>query len=243
MDPIINSFGNLGNIDLATIFKFNDLTRDIQKHLARVYTALILCLFSACLGVIFNIYTGFGGMLGVFGAIGMLYWLQVDRQKTAWMRRMCILCGFGFLKGTSLGHIIRMVAWYDPSIIVTALLGTIAVFSCFSMAALVAKRRSYLFLGGILSSATTLLLVLGLANMFMGSIKVYMFQLYVGLMAFSGFVIFDTQMIIEKAHHGSRDFAGHASELFVDFVAIFIRLLLILMRQAEKKDDRRKKRY
>eukprot|EP00607_Mallomonas_marina_P003266 CAMPEP_0182427762 /NCGR_PEP_ID=MMETSP1167-20130531/19331_1 /TAXON_ID=2988 /ORGANISM="Mallomonas Sp, Strain CCMP3275" /LENGTH=111 /DNA_ID=CAMNT_0024610223 /DNA_START=510 /DNA_END=845 /DNA_ORIENTATION=+ len=111
------------------------------------------------------------------------------------------------------------------------------------MAALVAKRRSYLFLGGILSSATTLLLVLGLANMFMGSIKVYMFQLYVGLMAFSGFVIFDTQMIIEKAHHGSRDFAGHASELFVDFVAIFIRLLLILMRQAEKKDDRRKKRY
>lgn len=34
------------------------------------------------------------------------------------------------------------------SVLVTALAGTCLVFGCFSAAALMAKRRSYLFLGG-----------------------------------------------------------------------------------------------
>eukprot|EP01041_Mallomonas_annulata_P004319 gene4320-8589_t len=239
------SFTSFGNVDFATIFKLNDLTPDIQKHLARVYSSLIACILSACVGVIFNLYTGFGGFFGIFGALGMLFWLHVDQQKTAWLRRLSMLCAFGFLKGTSIGELVHVAIHVDPSIVVTALLGTVAVFSSFSMAALVAKRRSYFFLSGFLGSAGMLLGLLGLANMFMWSVQIYLVQLYMGLLLFSGFVIFDTQMIIEKAHQGSRDFAGHASELFIDFVAIFIRLIIILMRNSQKREenDRRKKRH
>ncbi len=40
----------------------------------------------------------------------------------------------------------------DPAILVTALLATTTVFVCFAGAALFSKRRSYLYLGGVLSS-------------------------------------------------------------------------------------------
>lgn len=39
------------------------------------------------------------------------------------------------------------------SIVITALLGTAAVFACFSGAAVLAQRRQYLYLGALASSA------------------------------------------------------------------------------------------
>lgn len=56
------------------------------------------------------------------------------------------------LQGFSLGSLVDLVLQVDPSILVTALLATMTVFVCFAGAALFAKRRSYLYLGGLLSS-------------------------------------------------------------------------------------------
>ena len=56
------------------------------------------------------------------------------------------------MQGFSLGSLIELVLFVDPAILVTALLATTTVFVCFAGTALFAKRRSYLYLGGILSS-------------------------------------------------------------------------------------------
>jgi len=152
---------------------------------------------SASIGVFVNMYTGFGGLWGLFGGMAMLFWLHSDQNKSDTGRRVLILNAFGFLKGTSIGPLIQMLIYVDPSIIITALLGTTTVFICFSLAALVAKRRSYLYLGGFLSSAAALMGVMGLMNIFAQSESIFLFQLYGGLMMFCGFVIFDSQLIIE----------------------------------------------
>jgi FtsH-binding integral membrane protein len=116
-------------------------------------------------------------------------------------------------------------------------MGTVTVFACFSAAAYFAERRSYLYLGGLLSSCVSVMLMLGLMNFFFRSYAIHNIMLYVGLMVFSGYVIFDTQLMIEKAAMGETDFVWDCFQLFIDFVAIFVRLLIILSK--DKKNEKR----
>lgn len=54
-------------------------------------------------------------------------------------------------------------------------------------------------------------------------------QLYFGLLVFVGYIVVDTQDIIEKAHYGDLDYVKHALTLFVDFVGVFVRILIIMV--------------
>lgn len=84
---------------------------------------------------------------------------------------------------------------------------------------------------------------LSLFNLFFGSMGILNLQLYLGLLVMCGFVLYDTQLIVEKAKSGNLDYLSHAIELFIDFVGIFIRLVIILTKNSkeEKKDDRRRR--
>lgn len=57
--------------------------------------------------------------------------------------------------------------------------------------------------------------------------------LYLGLALMSGFVLYDTQLIMEKRRAGDKDFIAHSVDLFVDFVGVFRRLLIILAQKVE----------
>lgn len=48
-----------------------------------------------------------------------------------------------------------------------------------------------------------------------------------------GFVLFDTQLIIEKRRMGNKDFVQHALELFIDFIGMLRRLLIILTQKVK----------
>ncbi len=50
------------------------------------------------------------------------------------------------------------------------------------------------------------------------------------------------QVIVEKAEHGDTDHIKHSLDLFVDFVAIFVRILVIMLQNAERKEERRDSR-
>jgi Bax inhibitor 1 len=97
----------------------------------------------------------------------------------------------------------------------TAFVGTMCIFACFSAAAMFAEGRTRMYLAGWLSSGLTVLFWLGLANFFFRSGFLLNIQLYGGLFVFVGFVVYDTQLIIEKANNGQKDFVRHALELFL----------------------------
>lgn len=42
-------------------------------------------------------------------------------------------------------------------------------------------------------------------------------------------MVVDTQEMIEKAHHGDLDYVKHAMTLFSDFIAVFVRVLIIMV--------------
>jgi len=102
------------------------------------------------------------------------------------------------------------------------------VFVSFSISALLAERGRWLYLGGTLMSMLNIMILFSLANLFLRSTLIYQAHLYLGLFVVCGFVIYDTQLIIEKHHMGSRDFIMHSLDLFIDFVGVFRHLLVIL---------------
>jgi FtsH-binding integral membrane protein len=58
----------------------------------------------------------------------------------------------------------------------------------------------------------------------------------VSLLVFCGFVVWDTQVIMERRRRGDGDFIGHSLDLFIDFVQIFRKILIILMKKVKMID-------
>jgi len=182
------------------------------------------------------------GLLTVLGSLGLLMALMVtpDNGKNSGLR-MGYLFGFSFFAGMGMGPLLETVIAINPSIIVTALMGTVVIFGSFSLSAIFAERGRWLYLGGTLMTLLSSLLLLSLANVFFGSYMIFQIHLYLGLLLMCGFVLYDTQLIIEKRRHGNKDFVTHALDLFIDFIGIFKRLLIILS-QKEQQQQKRNRR-
>jgi Bax inhibitor 1 len=220
------------------------LNAPVRQHLKNVYGCLSLSTVLAAVGAYVHIYTQFlqANLLTTIGTLGLLIALMStpDNGKNQTLR-LGYLLGFAFLSGLGLGPLLELVFSIDPSIVMTALIGTTVVFVCFSISALLAPRGHWLYLGGTLMSMLNIMILSSLANLFLRSTFVYQAHLYVGLFVLCGFVIYDTQLIIEKYYMGSRDFIMHSLDLFIDFIGIFRHLVVILSQKELSKDSRKRK--
>merc|ERR1712232_319789 len=106
------------------------------------------------------------------GGVALLFSIM-STPKQQYQSRFGQLLGFGLLQGLSLGPLIQHAVDVDPSLVFTAFCATTVVFVAFSLTALYAQRRSWLFLGGMLSSALGLMLMMSLMNIFFRSYAVW----------------------------------------------------------------------
>jgi len=225
-------FWSTGQPSLNALKDFTDLTPQIQQHLTKVYSTLAFTVLSAACGAYCHLLFNLGGTLSMMVCFGLLFAIHAAQSPAT---KYGLLLAFGFADGLSLGPLISQVIHINDSLILTAFATTTVVFASFSASALWARRRSFLYLGGILGSAISMLLVMGLMNMFIQNAAMAMAQIYVGLIVFSGFIVYDTQVIVERAGLGRMDHVEDALRLFLDFVGIFVRLLIILARNSSKK--------
>eukprot|EP01111_Echinosteliopsis_oligospora_P014251 TRINITY_DN532_c0_g1_i1.p1 TRINITY_DN532_c0_g1~~TRINITY_DN532_c0_g1_i1.p1 ORF type:complete len:244 (-),score=58.38 TRINITY_DN532_c0_g1_i1:109-840(-) len=243
MDTVLQSVAQR-NIDWSALSKTSVLTQQVKQHLTKVYGTLALTVISSAIGSFVEIqsqlhFSSQHSIMTLLATIGLIVWFHIVSPQQV-KKRMILLLSIGFMQGITLAPLIRSSLHIDPSIVTTAFLGTSCIFGCFTGMAIMMDKRSYLYIGGILSSAITMMFILSVSNIFMRSSAVYSFQLYAGLLVFCGFVVFDTQLIIEKASNGNKDFTGHSFELFVDFVNIFVKLLVLLSKK-EKKEERKRR--
>ncbi|KAH0899241.1 hypothetical protein HID58_048809 [Brassica napus] len=229
------------------------ISPSVQNHLKRVYLTLCCALVASAFGAYLHVLWNIGGILTTIGCFGSMIWLlscpPYEQQK-----RLSLLFLSAVLEGASVGPLIKVAVDFDPSILITAFVGTAIAFICFSGAAMLARRREYLYLGGLLSSGLSMLMWLQFASsIFGGSASIFKFeiphidmdlvvQLYFGLLIFVGYMVVDTQDIIEKAHLGDMDYVKHSLTLFTDFVAVFVRVLIIMLKNSADKEDKKKRR-
>lgn len=186
---------------------------------------------AAAVGASIHLFTNIlqSGIISAIGALVCFFLLMKPDDNYKNMHyRVSYLLGFATFTGIGLGPLLEHVILVDPSIIITALIATSVVFVSFSVCAMFSERGQWLYLGGTLFALLNTLMLLSLANIFFNSTLVFQANLYLGLLLMCGFVLYDTQLIIEKRRMGNKDFVTHSLDLFIDFIGIFRRLLIIL---------------
>jgi len=232
------------------------ITPKVQKHLSKVYMLLAATCISAAVGSYVHLMTHIGGILTNLLSFGVLITLISGSSIGApissnFSNRVLLLNLFGFLSGVGIGPLIEHALYVDSSLIFTALFLTANIFVCLTLSAMYMPRRTAFVGSAILSTCITALFWLSLLSMFWPSLLFFKVQLYAGLVIFAGYLVVDSQMMIlraesltQSAMNSRETYVDDALHIFQDLLAMFVRLLIILIRnaQAEKENDRKKNR-
>jgi FtsH-binding integral membrane protein len=135
--------------------------------------------------------------------------------------------------------------FFSPAILSRAALYTCGVVGSLSYIGATATNDKYLYMGGPLLAGVTVVALSSLAPLALplglpGLRVAEAISLYGGLAVFGGFVLYDTQKILQHARlvdHGqmSRDPMREAISLELDMINIFIRIVQILAMQDRRK--------
>lgn len=115
------------------------------------------------------------GMIAALGSLLLVLGLHFYRDNGKnYYNRVALLYAFGFCSGQTMGPLLKYVVSVNSSIIVTALVGTMITFASLSIAALLAQRGQFLFLGGVLMSVINTMALFSILNIFFKSMFVHM---------------------------------------------------------------------
>lgn len=124
--------------------------------------------------------------------------------------------------------------FYNPAILARAGLYTLGTVGSLSYIAATAKTDQYLYLGGPLLAGLTVIILSGLAPMVLPVTAVRTLALtdaisiYGGIAIFGGYVLYDTQKIMQRARLGYRDAVAESLSLELDAINLFIRFVIML---------------
>jgi len=229
----------------ASLKNLSDLNPRVRNHLVRVYTTLGSMMATSAAGsyaqifgyLFFNPFLCF--LLSITCLLALVF-LRPSQDNNS--LRFAILFLFAFSNGLSSAPLIASTLAFYPGVLTVTLTSTALSFLSFSLGALLSARRSFIFLGGILGTALSSLSILSLFNGLMRNSGVDTLLLFAGLLMFSGYVIYDTQIIVERASREASDVVSDSLTLFGDLIGIFYRIMIILRRQQDDEDRRRNRR-
>jgi FtsH-binding integral membrane protein len=205
-------------------------------HLSKIYQLLVATMVFASLGAYTHHLYEIGGIITFMLCLILIIVIGTTPLKMP--GRTTLLFVFGFCEGACIGPLTKLAVEIDPSLISMAFGGTLIIFSCFTVSAMWAPDDYWLRYGGVLGSSLSLLFFLSIMNYFVMSETIFLIELYGGLMVFCGYVLYDTQRMIHDIKCNKQDHVWHALTLFIDFVGVFVRVLIILIRNKDSKKKR-----
>ena len=117
----------------------------------------------------------------------------------------------------------------DPLLLPMALGASGGIFAGATAFSLFAPEGRMLSLGGPLFGGLMVLVGAGLLGMFYPHPVLQSISLYGGLALFTVYVAYDTQMVLDDYKNGEADAVQHSLQLFLNFVNIFKRVLIMFM--------------
>ena len=222
--------------NLNCLFNTHPLNESTSKYLFNVYFTMMQGLM----------VTGLSCYLGTFNIMLMsslslplvvigffLSGFMLLNQNTKYKKISFYL--FSGVEGLLLSPLIYTAQLIDTTIIPGAISLTIITFITFTFISMLTKRRDILYLGSVLGTVLMVFCVMSIINLFLQSPLLFTIEIYFGLVLFCFYVIYDTQMVIQEYENGMQDQVYHAMTFYLDFLNIFIRILIILIKNSKKK--------
>ncbi|KAF8140477.1 Bax inhibitor family protein [Boletus edulis] len=176
-------------------------------------------------------------LVGSIGSMMGVYYTPPERT----VQKHLFWLGFNACQAATLSPLF----FISPAILSRAALYTCGVVGSLSYVGATAKNDKYLYMGGPLLAGVTVVALSSLAPMALplgmrGLAVAESISLYGGLAVFGGFVLYDTQKILQHARMAEmgaipRDPMKEAIALELDMINIFVRLVQILMMRSNNR--------
>jgi len=209
----------------------NGLSLNSQRVLRNTYWLLAVSMLPTVLGAWVGVSTGIMASMGagmsmlVFlgGAFGLMYLVEKNKDNST---GVYALLAFTFFMGLMLSRMLTQILMFrnGGSLIMTAFGGTGAIFFAMASMATVIKRDlsgigKFLFVGAVI------LMVVGIANIFLQSSALMLTMLALSMAVFSAFMLYDIKRVIDG---GETNYISATLAIYLDIYNVFQSLLALL---------------
>ena len=196
MNQPLDTQGRFGSLAYGSAVQRNRVLRNTYWMLA---LSLLPTVLGAWIGVKTGITAGLTGGLGLIvflgGAFGFMFAIEKTKNSAAGVP---VLLAFTFFMGLMLSRLIANVLGFSngASLIMTAFGGTAAIF--FGMASLsTVIKRDLSNMGKFLFIGMIMLLVAGIANVFIQSSALMITLSVLAIGIFSAFILYDLKRVVD----------------------------------------------
>ena len=203
-----------------------------QRVLRNTYALLALSMLPTVLGAWLGVATGFSFFSGspfmglmVFMAVSFGFFFAIEKFKNSGVG-VLLLLGFTFFMGLMLSRMLGMVLGLSngASLIATAFGGTALVFG--GMATLASTmKRDVSSLGKWLFVGLIVMIVAGIANIWLQMPALYLALSAMGVVIFSAFILYDLKQIIDG---GETNYVTATLSVYLSVYNLFSSLLHLL---------------
>ena len=196
-----------------------------NKVIKNTYILLSMTLIFSGLMAFVGVISGIGhgvALIASIAAIAML-WFVLPRTANTGAGIPVIFAITGLL-GFGLGPVLSFYLSVNPSIVMTALGGTGAIFLGLSGYALT-TRKDFSFLGGFIFVGMLVVLGAAILNIFMGIPALFLALNAAIILIMSAFILWETSSLI---HGGETNYIMATAGLFLSILNIFQALLHLL---------------
>ena len=198
----------------------------IRKVYALFFAAILFAIVGVGIGFAFPplmVAVARNPLITFFVMIGSVIGAQAVRH----VRGVNLLALFGFttLTGAIISPLLFIIGKTNPASILQAGVLTVGIFGGLTAYVFISKR-DFSFLRGLLTVGLITIILVGVVNIFIGSLAFGFAVAAASLLLFAGFILYDTSNIIR--HYPTNEYVAGALSLYLDAFNIFLALLRLL---------------
>jgi modulator of FtsH protease len=153
--------------------------------------------------------------------------IMAQRAARSFPKNVILTGIFTFVEGIFIAPFLFMAERNAPGVSGQAALLTLAAFGVLSLYAVFSKR-DFSAWGSFFIVGLVVLIIASIINMFVASAAAGLWIAAVGVLVFSGLLVFDTWRIVRSGQYGPDDYVLAAVNIYLDLLNMFLFIVTLL---------------